>query len=135
MEKTKHEKGGSAFLWGFILGALCATLLTTKKGRQILRDLTDLGIELVEEFMEGKSQARNVAREAAKEEVVSAKEDIESEITEVEMEAVEEVKEEKPQDKVQEAPKETAETVAAEAKTNGNGHAKKRLFRGIRKTK
>ena len=50
--ETKHDKhGGNAFFWGLAIGALLATLLTTKRGRQILRELTDLGLELFEDFV------------------------------------------------------------------------------------
>ena len=45
METNKHEKGGgSAFLWGLIIGALLATLLTNKRGRLILKEILNLGI-------------------------------------------------------------------------------------------
>ena len=51
--ETKHEANrGNAFLWGLTIGALLATLLTTKRGRQILRELTNLGLELFEDFVE-----------------------------------------------------------------------------------
>ena len=121
--ETKHDKhGGNAFLWGLIIGALFATLLTTKRGRQILRELTNLGLELFEDFVEERTnknqEARSMNQEEGAEEVT---EDLESEITETEI-PVESASDES----VSPAPK----------NGNGNGHSpKKRLFRGIRRPK
>ena len=52
--KGEKKHSGSAFLWGFILGAIFATLLTTKKGRAILRELVNTGMEMIEDFVEEK---------------------------------------------------------------------------------
>ena len=142
MEKNKHGKnGGSAFFWGLIVGALLASLLTTKKGRQILKDLIELGIEMFEEFIEEK-KAADIPKKAIEkaiavkdkvvEEIKQASREVEEEISPPEQElsdvvaAVEEMEVEE-------------EIITSEpevkAKTNGNSHHKKRLFRGIRKSK
>lgn len=130
METNKHGKGGSAFFWGLIIGALLASLLATKKGRQILRDITDLGLELIEDLIEEKKQARNSVRDESgftEADVEEAGEDLESEIAEEEI----------PVESVQMGEKELKEEAEVkEPKTaSTNGHTKKRLFRGIRKSK
>lgn len=126
--ETKHDKhSGNAFLWGLIIGALLVTLLTTKRGRQILRELTNLALELFEDFVEKKTQQNKEpkihpeplkATDTKREDVEQAEEDIESEITEIE--ASENIE------------SEASSEAPTEAKTNGNGH-KKRLFKGIRR--
>lgn len=119
METNRHgNRGGSTFFWGLVIGALLATLLSTKKGRQILRDLTNLSLELFEDFIDEKTRDKKASgskEEFAEEE---AFEDLESEIAEVE-----------------EAPKTEEKQVGStqEVKPNGNGHQKRRLFRGIRR--
>ena len=115
METNKHGKSsGSTFFWGFIIGVTLATLLCTKKGRQILRDLIDLALELVEEIIEDKKQKRTLYKRVADE--TAAAEDIESEIAEVESSSPA-----------------ASDEVFGEPKKNGNGHSKKRMFRGIKK--
>ncbi len=151
MEKNKHEKshGGNHFLFGLILGGVLATLLTTKKGRQILREVTDLGLSLLEDFIEEKTKPKKTKIE----EELLAQEDIVSDITENE-EVPPPVSEtvnvsNKP---LNEAKKDDSdiemETVFVkedivtetesveeekEPSSNGNGHSKKRLFKGIRR--
>ncbi|OGH16442.1 MAG: hypothetical protein A3C30_04600 [Candidatus Levybacteria bacterium RIFCSPHIGHO2_02_FULL_40_18] len=129
---NKHDKhgfypergrGGNAFLWGLIIGALLTTLLTTKRGRLILRELTNLGLELFEDFAEERTRASNTKGNSEpdiEESLEEESEDLASEITEVE------------------TPPETQ----TETRSNGqpkagppladNGH-KKRLFRGIKR--
>ena len=115
--ETKHDKhGGNAFLWGLIIGALLTTLLTTKRGRQILGELTNLGLELFEDFVEDRTQDKQVGNSEQKEsdiESTEATRDL-SEITEVETQPV--------------------EKIVTEVKSGGNGH-KRRLFKGIRRPK
>src|SRR3972149_84171 len=85
--ETKHDKhGGSAFLWGLIIGALFATLLTTKRGRQILQELTNLGLELFEDFAEERTKGNSSEDkiDSETEDVEEVKEDLESETAEVE---------------------------------------------------
>ena len=79
MEKNKHSKGGSsAFFWGLIVGALLATLLTTKKGRKVLRELIDVGLEMLEEF----AQQKNVTNIPVVSKVKETVEEIKQEIKE-----------------------------------------------------
>lgn len=42
----KHH-GGGGFLAGLLIGAAVGALVSTKKGRQILKDLSDYGLEYV----------------------------------------------------------------------------------------
>lgn len=44
MEK---QHGGGGFLAGLLIGATVGALVSTKKGRQILKDLSDYGLEYV----------------------------------------------------------------------------------------
>ncbi len=118
METNKHGKsGGSAFFWGLIIGGLLATLLTTKRGRQILREVVNLGLELFEDFVEERGR-KNVE----KEDVIEATEDLESEIAENEAPPV-----------AESAPTPAPEPVQEPPPPVKNGHSKKRLFRGIRR--
>ena len=111
--RNNGKSGGSAFFWGLIIGGLLATLLTTKRGRQIFREVVNLGLELFEDFVEERGR-KNVQ----KEEIIEATEDLESKTTENEVPpAHESVPEPGPE------PPPPAE----------NGHSKKRLFRGIRR--
>lgn len=157
MDKNRHGKnhGGSAFLWGFILGAIFATLLTTKKGRAILRELIDLGTELIEDFLEqrkNKSFEKKIIEtqkafvKEEKENVMEAVEDLNSEIgaSETVVSDKTEVKsaeEEIVIDEVSLEAQNLARKVAEMEKHTHEGEepkkrgSKRRLFRGIRKTK
>ncbi len=92
-----------------------STLLTTKRGRTILREVVDLSLELFEDFVEERGR-KNVQ----KEDIIEASEDLESEITENEAPPV------------HESVPNPAPEPPPPAK---NGHSKKRLFRGIRRSK
>lgn len=77
MENNKNGKHSAvpAFFWGFILGAIFATLITTKKGRAILREVINTGTELIEDFLE---ERRNKAYEhetAKKEKIILEEEE------------------------------------------------------------
>ncbi len=43
---------GSSFFAGFVMGVLVTLLFTTKKGRKILKTLTDEGKEALEQILE-----------------------------------------------------------------------------------
>lgn len=42
-DQNKHHGGG--FVWGFALGAAVGALVSTKRGREILKELSDYGLE------------------------------------------------------------------------------------------
>lgn len=108
------KKGGNAFIWGLLIGAVLTTLLTTQKGRRILKEVVELGFEMLEDFIDretdkNKTKPQEIILDEKEEAQEAATTDIESEITEDE-----------------------SSVKPAETKTNGNGH-KKRLFRGVRR--
>ncbi len=125
--KNPHHRGGNSFIFGVIVGALLATLLTTKKGRQILRDLTNLGLEILEEFIEDHAQGKKVKTAVTvsvkNADLDDASDDLQSEITELETV----VEPQAPEVKVENTQEAHDEPVIK------NGHSKKRLFRGIRR--
>lgn len=43
--KNNNHESGNGFLFGVILGSIATLLFTTKKGREIVKDLTEKGIE------------------------------------------------------------------------------------------
>lgn len=52
MEHEKHNnKFGSGFFWGLIFGAGLVILLGTKRGRELLRELTEKGALMLEDFL------------------------------------------------------------------------------------
>ena len=112
--KNNGGKGRNGFLWGLLIGAVLTTFLTTQKGRRILREVVELGFELLEDFIDretdkNKTKPQEIILDEKEGVQEAATTDIESEITETE-----------------------SSIKPAETKTNGNGH-KKRLFRGVRK--
>ncbi|HVT00885.1 MAG TPA: hypothetical protein VHE53_01460 [Patescibacteria group bacterium] len=156
MEKNKNHHGASGFFWGLIIGAILATLLTNKKGRKLLKEILDLGLEMLEEFIEEKSvqpaprpvvvvdEAPIPTPNTTPREVEEVKEDLNSEVTANEEESSpgeEYVGSETPEPEIEveeEISVESAEITSdstPEEKPNGNGHSKKRLFRGIRRAK
>ncbi len=122
-----HHRGGNSFILGVIVGALLATMLTTKKGRQILRDLTNLGLEILEEFIEDHSQEKKIKTAATvsvkNADLDDASDDLQAEITELESVAEPQASEVKAEDAIE----------AQDEPVIKNGHSKKRLFRGIRR--
>jgi gas vesicle protein len=48
--KNKNHDSGNGFLLGVVVGSIATLLFTTKKGRQILKELTDRGIESISEL-------------------------------------------------------------------------------------
>ncbi len=51
MEEKKHRDSHS-FTWGMLVGGALVLMLTTKKGRQILKEISEGGIEGIEEFID-----------------------------------------------------------------------------------
>lgn len=47
----KHSNSNGGFVWGLILGAAVGSLVSTQKGRQILKDLAEHGLESVENIV------------------------------------------------------------------------------------
>ena len=153
----KKNHAGGAFLWGFILGAIFASLLTTKKGRAILKELVNTGVEMIEDFVEDRKnkayekkmdEREKIIIQEEKEEVKNAKEDLESKVGETETVVqesakpkeeviVEEVSPEafnfaKKMDQTETTLEEISSTPIPEPKKRGS---KRRLFRGIRRGK
>lgn len=50
----EKNSSGSSFFAGFVMGVLVTLLFTTKKGRKILKTLTEEGRQAFEEMLEGK---------------------------------------------------------------------------------
>lgn len=65
MNNHEHKGGGflNGFLWGLLIGGGLALLFTTKKGRKIIRTVTEGGLESIAEVedliedLEGKEDA------------------------------------------------------------------------------
>jgi len=49
MNDTKNNSG---FVWGLLIGAALGSLLSTEKGRRILKELSEHGIESIESLMD-----------------------------------------------------------------------------------
>lgn len=67
-------KNNSGFVWGLLIGAAIGSLLSTEKGRRILKELSEHGIESVEKLMD-----IDEIREAMDEGVINRKENVEGE--------------------------------------------------------
>lgn len=147
MEKNRPVKqnGSSAFFWGLVVGALLATLLTTKNGRKILHELVDILLSMMEDFKEKKkietmpvvSKVKNAVNDFKNEvEFEKAVDDIKSEIAEDEEPASSEPEfEDRAVTPVQVMTEETDVVIEEKEASKPNGHSKKRLFHGIRKAK
>ncbi len=49
MSDTKNNSG---FVWGLLIGAAIGSLLSTEKGRRIIKELSEHGIESIENLMD-----------------------------------------------------------------------------------
>lgn len=62
MENNNPNDGGSKFLNGFILGAIIGGgivfLLGTKKGKQILKSISEDGLDNISEFIDQQGQVK-----------------------------------------------------------------------------
>ncbi len=110
-EIDMQEKHGlNSFLLGLIIGGAVGALVSTKRGRQILKDLTDYGLEYV-----GKSIDM---------------EDIENILNGEDEEVYED---ELDMTKSEKSHQEREERVAVEKEAEKSEPQRRRLFRGIRK--
>ncbi len=50
--ENRNDNRGNGFLFGLIVGVAVTLLFTTKKGREILRELTDRGMEKIGDLEE-----------------------------------------------------------------------------------
>lgn len=50
MSEQSHKRSGSGFLLGLIIGALVVFLFGTRKGRKVLRIISDAGVEFVDKM-------------------------------------------------------------------------------------
>lgn len=149
MENNKHPKShaGGAFLAGFILGAIFASLLITKKGRAVLREIVNAGMEMIEDFLEDRkdkayekkvAQREIVVVQEEKEDVADAASDLESGVSANETEVLDTAEtapipaSELEIDEVSDEAIELAKKMEEKPAKLGS---KRRLFKGIRKTK
>jgi hypothetical protein len=51
MEERK-DRNSHSFTWGMIVGGALVFMLSTKKGREIIKELTEDGIEGIEDFID-----------------------------------------------------------------------------------
>ncbi len=111
MDEKKQGSFSSGFVWGLVVGILLSALVGTKKGRELLKDLSERGLSAIEDFLENRENT------------------LEDEVMEMgEQDAGEaEVEEEKAPEAV------SAPEPEKEAKPTTNGSSKKRVFKGIKK--
>lgn len=108
----KENKGGG-FLAGLVIGAAVGALVSTKRGRQILKDLSEYGLDYV-------GRAINL------EDIDTILNEEEEEMMDGEVEEIEEEKEEKEEKAEKKEEKE-------EEKKEEQPSRRKRLFKGIKK--
>lgn len=58
-QQPKQQNGGNGFILGVIVGVMIALLFTTKKGRAILRDITEKGIDKLSSLEDLAKRANN----------------------------------------------------------------------------
>ena len=46
------NKNNSGFVWGLLIGAAIGSLISTEKGRRIIKELSEHGIESIENLMD-----------------------------------------------------------------------------------
>jgi len=120
MDNKKNSAGLNLFLFGVIVGVAATLLLTTKKGRKLLKVLTDEGADRLTKF-------EKMVKEMEVEDEEYFSEDGSQD--ELDVDGDDYVKEEKKAEhKV-----EKIEVKATPSKIDEAPAAKKRLFRGIRK--
>ncbi len=157
--ETKQQGGGNGFIFGVIVGVLIALLFTTKKGREILRDVSEKIIsklskmeqyanqtddisELFDEIDEEEDYVKSNPQAAAavqKEEETIAKVEKKAEVKEVKKEVPKAAP--KPVEKVAEVKEEEEPSVAdriealdePEVKAPEKAIQGRRWFRGLKK--
>lgn len=118
--KKQHSGFGTAFLLGLVIGASLALLFATKRGRRILKALSEGGLDKLDNLQEMKGYIRTTVDEyVSDDEEASAREYVDEKVRMAEM------------------PKEHV-THHEEKEDADNGTAKKphpvkRLFRGVPK--
>lgn len=50
MQDKKEGKSGGGFLWGAVIGGALTYLITTERGREILKELFNEGIDIVSDM-------------------------------------------------------------------------------------
>lgn len=149
-QEKHHHSSGNGFMLGVIVGVLLTLLFTTKRGREILKEMTDKGIEkwselekLSKELQEEELSSEEVevdpqdyVKPEEKKEIKyiasqPAVEKKEEKVVEVKAEEKPEPKAEKPVEKPAEKPKE--EPVHEEKKSAEKTLTGRRWFRGLRK--
>ncbi len=55
--KNNHNSSGNSFLLGVIVGGIATLLFTTKKGREIARDLAEKGLQKFSELQDNMDEA------------------------------------------------------------------------------
>lgn len=51
-QNNSHNQNSNGFLLGLLIGGIATLIFTTKKGRELARELTELGIEKISDFQE-----------------------------------------------------------------------------------
>ena len=161
--ETKQHGGGNGFIFGVIVGVLVALLFTTKKGREILRDVSEKIITKLSNMEENAKQADDISElfdeidteeedyvksepQAAavvqkEEPKVVIKEEKKTVVTEVKKEAPKPVAKPVPAAKVEELEDEPDDSVADRIEALGEAEEKapekvitgRRWFRGLKK--
>lgn len=64
MEEKHSGKFTSGLLWGLIVGGTLALLFSTKKGKKILREISEAGIEAIENLSNIETQEEHSVEES-----------------------------------------------------------------------
>jgi gas vesicle protein len=137
-QRQQHQENanGSGFFLGVIVGVLLTLLFTTKRGREILHDLTEKGFQKFSDLEKISKEMNEKGFEEEVEEEESADYQKSQQTEDVKLLAKEEAeaKEEKPASKPKETPKKE-EPVKEEKKSPEKSIVGRRWFRGSIKKK
>ena len=79
----RHQKNhGNGFILGVIVGVILTLLFTTKKGREIVKELTEKGLDKLSDLQGVMDEAKTNVKEAASNAVAAAS-DLEEELVEL----------------------------------------------------